>query len=102
VQKGKERQEQRARLAEMSPDERMAFELGQLSADQFRTKLDNFEKLAEEEREGIVRALAGERSHFWGLTKETAQSGPAKKRKRARILEQELRKVSKKLGGILK
>lgn len=91
--------EVKAAIGDMTPEQRADFELAQLTADQFRSRLDQFLKRDKAEQEAVVRALrlppdaASSRRQFWEDLKQKARRGgkPAQ-------IEQAIRQLNKAMN----
>lgn len=88
----------REKLAGMTPDQRDDYQLSQLTDEQFRTALDNFQRKASNEQQAIVRALGlpkdsdASRRTFWEQLKSKAQRGgkPAQVEQAVRTLNKQM------------
>lgn len=95
----RKREESRAAMASLTPEQQDDFRVAQLSDDQFRSAVDNFDRKTPEEQKAIVRALrqdptiAGSRRGFWEDLKVKAQ----KKGGKHAQTEQALRQLSKQM-----
>lgn len=94
--KTRHEQEERRRMADaarkategMTAEEKADFDVSQMNDDQFRTRLDVFQKLDAVQQGAIQRALRTRRQDLWVRMKEWAEKGKAKERNRWRPIVQ--------------
>lgn len=95
----REREENNAAMASLTPEQQGDFRVAQLSDDQFRSAVDNFDRKTPEEQKSIIRALRldpempDSRRGFWDELKGKAQ----KKGGKHAQTEQALRQTSKQM-----
>lgn len=91
------KREQRAAMANLTPEQQEDYKVSQLTPDQFRSAMDNFASKSAEEQKAIVRALRldaavpGNRRSFW----EDIKAKAAKKGGKPAQTEQAIRQLSK-------
>lgn len=95
----RKKEDEKATMATLTPEQQEDYKLAQLSGDQFRSALDNFAKKGSQEQKAIVRASRlpadspGSRRTFWEDLKAKAQ----KKGGKAAQTEQAIRQLSKQM-----
>jgi CRISPR-associated protein Cmr6 len=93
------REQQKAAMASLTPDQQEDYRIAQLTDEQFRSAIDNFAKKSGDEQKAIIRALRidagvpGSRRTFWEELKTKAQ----KKGGKLAQTEQSIRQLSKQI-----